>query len=205
MPSQRDVLVLGAGIAGLTAAYRLRGLDVEVVDAAAHLGGRTRSVEYPGGGWANFGAQYLSADKVAVIELAEELGVELVPSDLTDALLRGRERLGEQQTRDLEAAVARLEAEQAHPRDPGSPDLDDRTFAQWLEGEAEHVVHYFDHWSATTPSLRKPPTKVEVFQCPKGALPGSRSPLGPQPRSGAMLVLIQVSSRLASLSARIPA
>ena len=149
MPSRREVLVLGAGIAGLTAAYRLRGLDVEVVDAAAHPGGRTRSIEYPGGGWANLGAQYLSADKVAVIELAEELGVELVPSNLTDALLRGRERLGEAQTRDLEAAIARLEAEQAHPRDPGSPGLDDLTFAQWLEGEAEHVVHYFDHWCST--------------------------------------------------------
>ena len=149
MPPDRDVLVLGAGIAGLTAAYRLREFDVEVVDAAAHLGGRTRSIEYPGGMWANLGAQYLSADKVAVIELAEELGVELVPSDLKDALLRGQERLDEQQMRDLETAIARIEAEQANPRDPRSPGLDDLTFAQWLEGEAEHVAHYFDHWCAT--------------------------------------------------------
>ena len=149
MPRARDVLVLGAGIAGLTAAYRLRGLDVEVVDAAAHLGGRTRSIVYADGVWANFGAQHLSADKVAVIELADELGVELVPSPIEDAGLRGRSRLTGRETRDLEAAIARIEAEQAHPRDPASPELDDLTFAQWLEGEPEHVVRYLDQWCAS--------------------------------------------------------
>jgi hypothetical protein len=35
---------------------------------------------------------------------------------------------------------------------------------------------------------------VMVFQWPKGALPGRRAPLGAQPRRGAMLVLVQVSS-----------
>jgi hypothetical protein len=33
-----------------------------------------------------------------------------------------------------------------------------------------------------------------VFQWPKGALPGRRAPLGAQPLSGAMLVVVQVSS-----------
>jgi hypothetical protein len=33
-----------------------------------------------------------------------------------------------------------------------------------------------------------------VRQCPCGALPSSRSPRGAQPRSGAMLVLVHVSS-----------
>ncbi len=36
--------------------------------------------------------------------------------------------------------------------------------------------------------------KVEVVQCRNGAMPGNRSPLDAQPRSGAMLVFTQVSS-----------
>ncbi|MBB5045951.1 hypothetical protein HNR60_000686 [Rhodopseudomonas rhenobacensis] len=43
-------------------------------------------------------------------------------------------------------------------------------------------------------SQRSAPRKVSVRQWPCGAKPRSRSPLRPQPRNGAMLVLIQVSS-----------
>ena len=50
-----------------------------------------------------------------------------------------------------------------------------------------------DAW-AVRRSQRSAPRKVRVRQRPCGAKPRSRSPLGPHPRSGAMLVLIQVSS-----------
>ena len=147
--SERDVVVLGAGIAGLCAAYRLVGLDVEVVDAACWLGGRTRSTTFADGAWANFGAQYLSADKTAVIDLADELGVELVPNGFEEAAERGRGALTPQESRDLEAAIARIEAEQSHPRDPTLPEIDDVTFAEWLENEPAHVVRFLDQWCAT--------------------------------------------------------
>ena len=48
-------------------------------------------------------------------------------------------------------------------------------------------------------SSRRAPKKVSVRQCPCGAKARRRLPLGPQPRSGAMLVLIQVSSMKTSL------
>ena len=149
MRCERDVVVLGAGIAGLSAAYRLRERDVEVVDAASWLGGRTRSITYADGVWANFGAQYLSADKAAVIDLADELEVELVPNGFEEAAERGRGALSPRERRDLDAAVARIEAEQAHPRDPTLPELDDLTFAKWLEGEPAHVLRFLDQWCAT--------------------------------------------------------
>src|SRR5947209_7432016 len=47
---------------------------------------------------------------------------------------------------------------------------------------------------ASMRSRRSAATKVMVFQCPYGTLLRSRAPRGPQPRSGAMLVLVQVSS-----------
>src|ERR1700684_1508159 len=43
-------------------------------------------------------------------------------------------------------------------------------------------------------SWRRAATKVMVFQGPWGTLAPSRSPRGAQPRSGAMFVLVQVSS-----------
>ena len=147
--SARDVVVLGAGIAGLCAAYRLRDLNVEVIDVASWLGGRTRSTIFADGAWANFGAQYLSADKTAVIDLADELGVELVPNGFEEAAERGRGALTARESRDLEAAIARIEAEQANPRDPTLPELDDVTFAQWLQDEPAHVVRFLDQWCAT--------------------------------------------------------
>lgn len=48
---------------------------------------------------------------------------------------------------------------------------------------------------ASIRSWRRPARKVMVLRLPKGALPRSRAPFGPQPRSGAMLVRVQVSFR----------
>ena len=149
MNPDRDVIVLGAGIAGLTAAYRLASLDVEVLDAASHVGGRTLSFDYGPGVWANAAAQYLSADKVAVIDLADEIGIELVDNGFEDADLRGRSALDEGLTREIDRVIALIEAEQANRRLPTLPELDDRTFAEWLEPHSREVQQYFEHWCAS--------------------------------------------------------
>jgi monoamine oxidase len=55
----RDVIIAGAGVAGLTAARELRraGLDVLVLEARERIGGRTWTIEPAGhaielgGGW----------------------------------------------------------------------------------------------------------------------------------------------------------
>jgi len=143
---ERDVVILGGGVAGLTAAYRLRKYDVEVLDADSHIGGRTLSEQFPGGGWANFAAQYLSADKVNVIELAEELDLKLLPVNFPEAQLRGMSAASPAQLDDIERAVARLEAQCANPRAPTAPELDDVSLAQYMRGEPEHVRRYFEHW-----------------------------------------------------------
>ena len=75
MSETRDVAVLGGGVAGLTAAFHLREVDVEVLEAASSIGGRTLSKEFSEDVWANYAAQYLSADKVKMIELAGSASV----------------------------------------------------------------------------------------------------------------------------------
>ena len=72
---RRDVVILGAGIAGMTAAHRLREQDLVVLEAEPRVGGRTLS----GGdndAWFNLGAQLISSERMAA--LCRELGIELI-------------------------------------------------------------------------------------------------------------------------------
>ena len=145
MDRVRDVAVLGAGVAGLTAAYRLKGRDVVVIEAAGHIGGRTLSRRFEDGSWANYAAQYVSPDKVKVIELADELGVALVPSGFHSDELRGN-RGTPQERAEIDRWIARLEAEMANPRPPETPELDGISVAAWLGDAPEHVHAFFERW-----------------------------------------------------------
>ena len=63
MPAEIDVVVIGAGVAGLSAAARLRqsGLRVLVLEASGRVGGRARTDIEPalGGIWFDHGAAWL--------------------------------------------------------------------------------------------------------------------------------------------------
>ena len=61
--STAQVIVVGAGIAGLTAAYSLKeqGISVKVIDAADRVGGRMTSDEL-NGHVVDRGAQFLSSE-----------------------------------------------------------------------------------------------------------------------------------------------
>jgi monoamine oxidase len=49
MPTSATVVVVGAGLAGLTAAYRLEqaGIDSVVLEASSHVGGRVDTIHFP--------------------------------------------------------------------------------------------------------------------------------------------------------------
>lgn len=73
----RDVVIVGAGPSGLTAAYELRkaGLSVAVVEARDRVGGRTWSNTIDGA-WLEIGGQWVSPDQTGLIGLLEELGLD---------------------------------------------------------------------------------------------------------------------------------
>ena len=72
-----DVVVIGAGAIGLTAAADLRaaGLDVVVLEARDRVGGRLRT-ETIDGAMLELGGQWVSPDQTALIATLGELGLE---------------------------------------------------------------------------------------------------------------------------------
>ncbi|HSJ92126.1 MAG TPA: NAD(P)/FAD-dependent oxidoreductase [Ilumatobacter sp.] len=91
------VAVIGAGPAGLTAAYRLlqQGHRVEVFERAEVVGGRTHSEHHGDGHWVDTGAGWLASFYPRTLALLEELGQRhrLSPMSLRgggDLLLDGR-------------------------------------------------------------------------------------------------------------------
>lgn len=87
----RDVVIVGAGIGGLSAAWRLRHRDILVLESGDRPGGRLRS-EPRGEYWLNFGAHLFGEVSSPAGALADELGLETrpIPGDRMGIAFRGK-------------------------------------------------------------------------------------------------------------------
>ncbi|PPG31499.1 FAD-dependent oxidoreductase [Pseudoclavibacter sp. RFBG4] len=74
------IIVIGAGLAGLTAAWELRkrGHDVSVLEARARVGGRTWSQRLGNGAITERGGEYVFPTEFAIRRLSAELGVPIL-------------------------------------------------------------------------------------------------------------------------------
>jgi monoamine oxidase len=77
-----DVLVIGAGLAGLSAARDLEagGASVTVLEARARVGGRVEQVELPDGRRVQLGGEVVGDAHTSYLGLVADLGLTLVPS-----------------------------------------------------------------------------------------------------------------------------
>ncbi|MBD3880589.1 NAD(P)/FAD-dependent oxidoreductase [Phormidium tenue FACHB-886] len=83
------ILVVGAGVAGLTVAYRLQqaGVAVDLVEASRRVGGRLRSLNgnAVAPGVVELGGEFIDSRHTAVRSLAAELGLKLADLRAADA------------------------------------------------------------------------------------------------------------------------
>lgn len=76
------ILIVGAGIAGLTAGYRLRqgGVRADIIEATNSVGGRIRTVPKVAGTpiYADLGGEFIDTGHTTLISLATELGLRAI-------------------------------------------------------------------------------------------------------------------------------
>src|SRR5262245_10544332 len=86
-----DAVIVGAGIAGLTAAWTLRDRDILVLEASERVGGRMRS-EPRGPDWPNLGAHRVVGAGALLDRLVDEMSLETrpIPGNRMGLALGGR-------------------------------------------------------------------------------------------------------------------
>nr|XP_008105637.1 PREDICTED: amine oxidase [flavin-containing] A [Anolis carolinensis] len=87
MSSDCDVVVIGAGISGLSAAKLLSesGLKVVVLEARDRVGGRTHTIRNKQVNYVDVGGAYVGPTQNQILRLAKELGIETYKVDVDDA------------------------------------------------------------------------------------------------------------------------
>ncbi|HEY0970937.1 MAG TPA: FAD-dependent oxidoreductase [Gemmatimonadales bacterium] len=153
-PGERPVVIVGAGIAGLTAAWRLRqaGVPFRLYEAQERVGGRMYSLRgaFPGGQVVELGGELIDTGHTHIRALAAELGIELDDLSTDDPALAGetwwfdgRRRSEAEIVEALRPVAARMEADLATLRGDGDVTyraplggeaLDRMTVAEWLDG-----------------------------------------------------------------------
>ena len=146
-----DVAIVGAGIAGLTAAWRLRqaGVSARVFEAQSRVGGRMLSLRdhFPNGQVIELGGELIDTGHARIRALASELGIEL--DDLlagdtdVDTWWFGGRRIGERELVEAFIPVAQLIERDVATLGEGALDytdanpafraLDGISIAQWLD------------------------------------------------------------------------
>ena len=86
-----DVIIIGAGLAGLSAAWYLRDKNILVLENENRVGGRIRS-ENRGHYWLNWGGHVFAGDNSPTDKLLKSVGVEAkdVPGSLTSLAMNGK-------------------------------------------------------------------------------------------------------------------
>jgi monoamine oxidase len=129
--ARHQVIVVGAGLAGLVAARRLadRGLEVVVLEARDRVGGRVWSHRLPNGEVVELGGEWISTTQTPVIELARSLGLGLLDTgmDFTSRDPVGGPPIREEEHERVGAAVA------DRMRSLGADVLDNMTAAELLD------------------------------------------------------------------------
>ncbi len=151
-----DIAIVGAGMAGLTCAYRLEkaGRQVTVFEAQRRVGGRmwTARDVMPGGQLVELGGELIDTDHVVMRDLAAGLSIPLddfqvIDKDVTKEVFHfGGRLLTEREVLDAWGPVAAIMA-----ADVADADSDDIAFANF---DGKSIADYLDGLTGLDPALR---------------------------------------------------
>jgi monoamine oxidase len=141
------IVVIGAGVAGLTCAHRLRqhGLDCTVYEASDRVGGRTKTLRgyFAEGQIVEQGGEAIDTDQHAVRALVAELGLHLddtfadTPGGLRSNRFQfnGRDYPYHRASRDFAVVYPALQRDlRSYARSPrAAHELDEMSVADWLD------------------------------------------------------------------------
>lgn len=186
---QADVCVVGAGFAGLAAAYRLKntGTNVILLEARNRVGGRSWTGRMKDGGWIDWGGQWVGSSQDRLYALIKEMGCEtyrsqgeglkyvrrgLPPDDDLQHVVDDPEDLPP--IRSIYGQIDRL-AESFDAKAPwtrkDAAELDGLTFAQWLRQVSDNAQ--VRRWAAVEIGSVPCATAQSVSMCHLGWLIGA--------------------------------
>lgn len=167
-PHDPRVVVVGAGLAGLTAAHRLEqaGVRVRVFEARDRIGGRCWTARgFVDGQIAEHGGEFIDTRHVHLLGLIDELGLEVddlwsgwVPGSVWPNWIDGEVVLGRDVKEQLDPIVTAVEREARRigvlargrrpsisaisygTATPGAVQLDRRSMAEWLDEHVPEVI-----------------------------------------------------------------
>ncbi len=132
-----DVIVVGAGFAGLSAALALRddGLDVLVLEARGRVGGRVETQANSLGERYDSGGQFLCEDMPHVMALAKRHGKTLVTTPI-DGSFTLQPEMSEEDSRALWDANVAIR-DRMNSIDPADPAVGDLSVWDWLQRQPD--------------------------------------------------------------------
>jgi len=154
------VVVIGAGLAGLSAAWELvkAGVPVDVLEARPRVGGRTWTIRegWLGGQYAEGGADFVDDSQTTLQALLADFGLALdpLPAGRAGFYLQGLYRAGndldeygvavERSAARVRTAISQLAAMIDDPStpwtSPSADSLSPRSLADWLQDQEPHAI-----------------------------------------------------------------
>jgi protoporphyrinogen oxidase len=161
--ARHDVVIVGGGVSGLAAAYRLQHRNLLLLEKEPHWGGNAYAMEYEGSTYAT-GSAFLVKDESAY-SFAKEIGLEPLPVNSSDAsIIRGElilDTWGDGLNRlpyppSVRESFKKFKKEMlAIDVEKRSKELDDKPFSDFTNGYPPELKQWWDtfgpsNWGATS-------------------------------------------------------